>query len=139
MTAKEPDLYERELARYRRIIARDPHEALQRYGMTLMNSLNPAERAQILKELGDEITDAMDFYNLGVQFAQEENWSEAILYFKRSVEQDPDLLEAIYNLALCYEKTGHTPQAKSTWQVYADSCRNPDEAKRIAAHIGELE
>ncbi|MBX3728688.1 MAG: tetratricopeptide repeat protein [Candidatus Sumerlaeia bacterium] len=138
--SREADLYQRELARYRAAIARDPKAALQRYGMTLINSIDPAERALALKQWGTEIGEPVDYYNLGVKFAQDDNWSEAILYFKRAVEQDPELTEAIYNLAICYEKTGHTPQARSTWEVYLGTLeRESAEADRVRQHLKGLE
>ncbi|MDK2971102.1 MAG: hypothetical protein PWP23_857 [Candidatus Sumerlaeota bacterium] len=137
--SKDADLYQRELDRYRGQIANEPQNALTRYGMTLINSLNPADRALALKQWGIEITEPIDYYNLGVKFAQEENWSEAILYFKRSVELDPELTDAIYNLAICYEKTGHTPQARSTWEVYIGSVGDSSETFRVKEHLKELE
>ena len=135
------DLYERTLARYREDLEKEPEAALERYGMTLINSLNPAERVRALKAVGLEAEESVDVYNLGVQASQEENWSEAIVHFKRTVEMDPELKEAIYNLALCYEKTGHVPQAKSTWQVYLDALgeEKPDEADRVRQHMESLE
>ena len=138
MAKKDPDLYERELDRYRETLKLDNDVALNRYGLTLLNSVNPAESATILRELGFELTEAVDFYNLGVQAAQEENWSEAIVHFKRAVEIDEKMLQAVYNLALCYEKTGHVPQAKSTWEVYIKHIEG-DERERIKLHVAALD
>ncbi|MBI5155214.1 tetratricopeptide repeat protein [Candidatus Poribacteria bacterium] len=135
---RETDLYELELGRYRETLRQDGAAALQRYGMTLINSLNPAERAIALKSVGMEVTEAVDYYNLGCHFASEENWGEAIIHFKRAVEQDPHLTDAIYNLALCYEKAGHNPQAKSTWQVYVKTTRDESVRHRIHEHMAEL-
>ncbi|MCB2154452.1 tetratricopeptide repeat protein [bacterium] len=137
MAKKDPDLYERELDRYRETLKLDYDVALGRYGLTLLNSVNPAESATILRDLGFELTEAVDFYNLGVQAAQEENWSEAIVHFKRAVEIDEEMVQAIHNLALCYEKTGHVPQAKSTWEVYLKHV-DGDDQERIQEHMAEL-
>ncbi len=135
---REPDLYERELARYREALKLDAEAAHNRYGMTFINSLNPAERALVLKGMGIEITEALDFYNLGCQSAREENWTDAIIHFKRAIEMDSSLTDAIHNLAICYEKTGHAPQAKSTWEVYANVIEDDDEVHRVHEHMGEL-
>jgi len=136
--SRDLDLYERELGRYRETLKLDPKLALERYGMTLINSINPAERARALKSFGMEVTDAVDFYNLGVQAGNEDNWTEAITHFRKALETDPSLVDAIYNLALCYEKTGHTPQAKSTWEIYIESIDDEDEIADIRSHVAEL-
>lgn len=132
------DLYERELGRYRETLKLDTKLALDRYGMTLINSVNPAERARALKSFGVEVTDAVDFYNLGVQAGSEDNWTEAITHFRKAIEADPALTAAIYNLALCFEKTGHTPQAKSTWEIYVDAIDDKEEIALVKEHIAEL-
>lgn len=139
MPSKKDDLYDRQLASYRAALKRDPEAALDRFGMTMINSLNPAERALAMRHFGVEAADSVDFYNLGVHFAQEENWTEAIDYFKRAVEANPELTQAIHNLALCYERTGHTPQAKSTWKVFLDATNDSSERSRIEQHLESLD
>ncbi|MEQ8821510.1 MAG: tetratricopeptide repeat protein [Sumerlaeia bacterium] len=139
MAKDDKDLYNYELERYRETLRSSAATALDRYGFTLLNSLNPAERAATLRDIGFELNDAIDFYNLGCHAATEENWSEAIVHFKRAVDIDPDMTAAYYNLALCYEKTGHVPQAKATWNVYLSASDNEDERSRIESHVAELE
>jgi tetratricopeptide (TPR) repeat protein len=138
MAKRTADLYERELERYREILRLDPNVAADRYGWTLINSLDPAERALFLREMGWEITEAVDFYNLGCHAASEENWSEAIVHFKRAAENAPNMLEAFYNLALCFEKTGHIPQARATWEIYLGSIGEGSERSRINEHLATL-
>ena len=137
-TRAKSDLYERELARYRQLIESDPGMALQTYGMTLVNSLDPAERTMALRAFGIEAASAEDLYNLGVREARRENYTQAIDYFRQAVEANPDLLDAIHNLAICYEKTGHVPAAKDTWEVYLDIVGNTDEAARVREHVKSL-
>lgn len=86
--SKRADLYERELARYRETLRLDTEVAQDRYGMTLIHSLSPSEKVLALKEMGNEITNAADYYNLGFVHAQDENWDEAINYFRRAIELD---------------------------------------------------
>lgn len=138
MSDKKRDLYERELERYRETLRLDSEVALDRYGMTLIHSLTPAERVLALKEMGNEITSAADYYNLGHMYAGEENWDEAINFFRRAIEIEPSLTDAIYNLAVCYQKAGLLPQAKSTWQSYHDAIEDAQERRAVREHIQSL-
>jgi len=136
--SKKNDLYERELARYRETLRLDTEVALERYGMTLIHSLSPSEKVLALKEMGNEITDAADYYNLGHMHAEDENWDEAISFFRRAIELEPTLTDAIYNLAVCYQKANLLPQAKSTWQSYHDALSDPAQKADVKAHIQTL-
>lgn len=136
--SKRNDLYDREIARYRETLRLDTEVAIERYGMTLIHSLSPAERVLALKEMGNEITSAADYYNLGHKFASEESWDEAISYFRRAIEVEPTLTDAIFNLAVCYEKASLLPQAKSTWQAYHDAIDDADDKADVKAHIAGL-
>lgn len=136
--SKKSDLYERELARYRETLRLDTEVALDRYGMTLIHSLGPSEKVLALKEMGNEITDPADYYNLGHMYASEENWDEAISYLRRAIELEPTLTDAIYNLAVCYQKANLLPQAKSAWQSYLDVVESADEKRRVKEHIAAL-
>lgn len=132
------DLYEREMARYRETLRLDSEVALDRYGMTLVHSLGPAEKVLAMKEMGQEITEPVSFYNLGHMNALEENWDEAINFFRRAIELDPTLHDALYNLAVCYQKANLLPQAKSTWQSYHDAIDDTDTKAAVKAHIEGL-
>lgn len=138
MAEKRNDLYERELDRYRETLQLDSEMAFERYGWTLIHSLSPAERVLALKEMGREITDAADYYNLGHKYAAEENWDEAIQYFRAAIDMEPTLRAAIYNLAVCYQKASLLPQAKSMWQAYHDAVDDADERSRVKQHIAGL-
>lgn len=133
--SKKIDLYESELARYRETLRLDSEVALERYGMTLIHSLSPSERVLALKEMGNEITDAADYYNLGHMHAKDENYDEAINFFRRAIEIEPTLTDAIYNLAVCYQRVNLLPQAKSAWQSYHDAIEDAEEKKQVKAHI----
>lgn len=135
---KRQDLYEREMARYRETLRLDTEVAQDRYGMTLIHSLSPSEKVLALKEMGNDITNAADYYNLGFVHGEEENWDEAINYFRRAIELDPKLSDAIYNLAVCYERANLLPQAKSTWQNYHDTIEDNDLKREVKEHIKGL-
>jgi len=136
--SKKSDLYDRELNRYRETLRLDTEVALERYGMTLIHSLSPAERVLALKEMGNDITSAADYYNLGHKYASDESWDEAISYFRRAIEVEPTLTDAIFNLAVCYEKANLLPQAKSTWQAYHDAIDDPDDKADVKDHIANI-
>ena len=136
--SKKHDLYERELGRFRETLRLDTEVAQERYGMTLVHSLSPAEKVLALKEMGNEITDPADFYNLGHMYATQENWDEAISYFRLALDKEPTMTDAIYNLAVCYQKANLLPQAKSTWQTYHSAVEDPEEKKEVKAHIAAL-
>ncbi len=131
-------MYDKEISRYRETLRLDSEVAHERYGMTLIHSLTAAEKVLALKEMGREITDPADYYNLGHMHAVEENWDEAINYFRRAVELDAEMGDAIYNLAYCYERAGLLPQAKSTWQSYVDILDESDHKNDVKAHIDNL-
>ena len=138
MNQNKNDLYESELARYRETLRLDSEVAQERYGMTLIHSLTPSERVLALKEMGNDITDPADHYNLGHMFASEENWDEAISYFRKAIEIDPTLTEAVYNLAVCYQKASLLPQAKSTWSSYLDLVEDEEHKAEVREHIAQL-
>lgn len=138
MPKREADLYDRNISRFRDLMREDKDAAFGLFGMTLINSINPAERAEALRHWGFEVTEAVDYYNLGCHSAHEENWSEAIVHFKHAIQMDPNLTQAIYNMAICYEKTGHMPQARSTWEVYVDVTSDETEKRLIGQRIQSL-
>jgi tetratricopeptide (TPR) repeat protein len=136
--SKRQDLYDRELNRYRETLRLDTEVALERYGMSLIHSLTPAEKVLALKDMGNEITNSADYYNLGHMHAEDESWDEAISYFRRAIEVEPSLTDAIYNLAYCYEKANLLPQAKSTWQAYHDAIEDSATKSEVKAHLSSL-
>jgi len=92
-----------------------------------------------LREWGMESAEAVDLYNLGCHYAAQQNFGEAILHFKKAIEIDPNLSDAIYNLAACYEKAGHLPQARSTWDVYVNVTKDEVEKARTREHIASIQ
>lgn len=136
--SKKADLYERELSRYRETLRLDTEVAQDRYGMTLIHSLPPTEKVLALREMGNEITNAADYYNLGHVHATDESWDEAISYFRRAIDLDSTMTDAIYNLAVCYQKANLLPQAKSTWQAFHDAVSDAETRRQVKEHIKNL-
>jgi tetratricopeptide (TPR) repeat protein len=134
-------LYERELKNFRDAYQDDPQKAFDAYGLTLMQSLTGEEALELSGRLGFEPRDAADLYNRGVLSAKTEDYTKAIEHFRHALEQDSTLLDAVYNLAICYERTKQFPQALSTWQTLLDSLReqrNAEEAKMIKDRIAAI-
>jgi len=138
MSKEKKDLYEQQIRRYRQMLETNPDEAQRIYGVSLLNSLDPAERTVAMQAMGASVNEAEDCYNLGVHAARQDNWSQAIDYFRQAIESNPDLTDAIYNLAVCYERLGHAPQAKDTWRVYLEIIPEGPEAERLEKHIKTL-
>ena len=56
--------------------------------------------------------------NLGYIYLMKGEYNKAELYFKKSLNQRNDLVEAQYNLALLYNKTGQNSNAENAWRTY---------------------
>ncbi|MGF1574107.1 MAG: tetratricopeptide repeat protein [Sumerlaeia bacterium] len=133
------DRYDKDLEEYKELLISDSEEALKRFGLGLIHSINPAERVLALRSFGIEANAPKDLYNLGVHAIQQDNWTEAIVNFQQAIEADPTQTDAIYNLALCYEKTGHIPQAKQTWEIFINVVNDEREVEIIREHLETLE
>lgn len=133
------DRYDEDLQKFRSLIVKDSEAALDQFGISMLYSLNPAERVSALRGLGYEANEAKDFYNLGVHAIQEDNWTEAIVNFKQAIDLDNTMTEAIFNLAICYEKTGHTPQAIQTFEIFLDVTEDENDKAAVQEHITELQ
>jgi len=135
------DRYEKERERFRQTAKEDLDLACAVYGLTLAHSLSFEDNTELIERFGFEPKNAVEYYNRGVVAAQKEDFPLAIDQFRRAVEADSTLLEAVHNLAVCYERTKQMPQALSTWQTYLDSIKNldnEDEIKSVKERIAEL-
>ncbi|MFH0792784.1 MAG: tetratricopeptide repeat protein [bacterium] len=134
------DLYEREVDRYRIHLKRDLESTFRRYGFTLIHSLEPLEQVEVLKAYGFESADAADIYNLAHLRVRDEAWAEAADLFKQALKEKTDLVEASYNLALCYEKLGQPTQAVHQWEATLKMLPEGAEEDRtaIGEHLAEL-
>jgi tetratricopeptide (TPR) repeat protein len=61
-------------------------------------------------------TKAMDEYNKGITYFNKEDFADALPYFKKAVEIDPDFAFAWDNLGLCYRKTNNYDDAIKAYQ-----------------------
>jgi tetratricopeptide (TPR) repeat protein len=133
--------FEKEREKFRTSSKEDLDLAYKTFGFTLVHSLSIDEGTDLLERCGFEPKNAVEYYNRGVVAVQRENYPRAIDQFRRAAEADSSLLDAIYNLAVCYERTKQVPQAISTWQTYLESVKDKgteEEVKQVKERIAAL-
>lgn len=133
--------YEREVGRFMALWRENAEQAQDCFGLTLIHSLKPEESAEMLESLGIQGRSAADHYNRGCMAAAQEDFARAISCFRQAAAADTSLHAAIFNLAVCYERTRQFGQAVSTWQTYLDTVKDkgkPEETKAIKDRIAEL-
>lgn len=60
---------------------------------------------------------AIDAYNDGVVFLRNENYAEALPFFKKAVKLDPEFTFAWDNLGISYRKTGNLEKAEEAYKA----------------------
>ncbi len=144
MAGKNPEiergmaLYLKELNNYIELMKKDPQKAYNIYGFTLINSINPVDRAYYKIKYGFEPHDAVDYYNRGVYMLLENKYKEALKYFKEAIKLNDRFAEALYNIAWIYEKLGDYKNAADYWEEYLDFVEDDDEAEELEEHIEML-
>jgi len=98
------EMFEREQQQFLATFRENPDLAQNCWGLTLLHALKSEDLTDVSEKLGFEAKQAVDYYNRGVVAATRENYPKAIDHFRRAAELDSTLLQAIYNLAVCYER-----------------------------------
>lgn len=132
------DFYQGEIERYQETIDRDLDESFLRYGFSLYHSLPPEKLVVLNQKLGFFKGDAIDKYNLAGLEILEENYAKAAEILEESLKEEPELADAIYNLALCYEKMDRKNDALPLWQQYQELIEDEEEQDAIENHIAEI-
>ena len=57
-------------------------------------------------------------YQLGLLYAQEKRWTDAINAYRTAYQNDPALVESLYNLAQAYLRTGDTAAAREQMALF---------------------
>ncbi len=57
-------------------------------------------------------------YQLGLLYAQEQRWTDAISAYRTAYQNDPALVESLYNLAQAYLRTGDTAAAREQMALF---------------------
>ena len=59
-------------------------------------------------------------YQLGLLYAQEKRWTDAINAYRTAYQNDPALVESLYNLAQAYLRTGDTAAAREQMALFEE-------------------
>lgn len=144
-TAKElqnveyKDLYDFEISRFMELLAKDRTYAFQRYGWSLIYSLEPEQTFTLIQESGWKGREALDFYNLGTIQCQEENFKEAMKNFEKAESMGCNRPELFFNMALIYEGQEDKTNAKQYYQKYIDASEQWDDIpKSLQAELDEV-
>jgi tetratricopeptide (TPR) repeat protein len=113
--------------------------AYQKYGLTLLYSLEVTETSEQMKKLGIDIKeDEVYFYNKGTSAAQEGNFAAAISDLRKALELNGEFKQARYNLALVLSDNGDFDQAVKEYKKLQKDAGSEREAREIASSIEEL-
>ncbi|MBD3267661.1 hypothetical protein GF373_13410 [bacterium] len=140
------DLYEFEKNRFRDLLEEDEAYVYKRYGFTLLYSLSAEETFDLRRKMGWEEKEALDYYNLGVKEALNENYKEAMKFFKKAESMECNRPELFFNIGLIHETEGNTKETITYYQKYVDASEQWDEIPRslhteldeVRNHIKEL-
>ena len=132
------DFYETEVARYQDVLNADLKQAFRRYGFTLYHSLPAARMIELAGQIGFQPKDAIDHYNVAGAAIEREDFASATKHLKKALDLDPELADAVHNLALCLEKTGHKAEATRQWQRYLELAEGDEDKEAVQAHLAEL-
>ena len=59
-------------------------------------------------------------YQLGLLYAQDKRWTDAISAYRAAYQNDPALVEALYNLAQAYRRAGDTETAREQMALFQE-------------------
>ncbi len=133
------DFFESEISRYAANLEADSDDAYSRYGFTLYHSLPPAHMVVESRKLGFFRDDAVDLYNLAGLEASNENYEAAAGLLEKALGQDETLADAVYNLALCYEKLDRKAEALKLWEKFKTLADEEEDLAPVDAHLAELQ
>lgn len=77
--------------------------------------------------------------NLGHSYLESGNYTAALDYYRRVVQLDPHIFEALYNSALAYRMLNDKDNEKQALRQYLDSCRTGKWAYRAIDRLHQLE
>lgn len=121
------DLYEYEIGRFEDLLAKDQSYAFQRYGWTLVYSMETDKTFTLLQELGWKGKEPLDFYNIGALQCQNDNTKEALKNFEKAESMGCDRPELFFNMAMIFESQEEKAKAKEYYQKYIDAAEHWDD------------
>ena len=111
--------------------------AYQRFGLALFHSFSDEEAETEREKLGITPKDALDHYNRGCLLAAREDFTAAAAAFERAVKLEPELAEALYNLALAQERAGNAAQARKSWNSFVERFGDRPEIAEVRDHLAQ--
>lgn len=144
-SAPSPDIAVR-LARFARLRAQDAH-ANYYYALSLWKQSEArgetgpltqvASLLQKAARLDPAFSDA--YLQLGILYAQQKRYSEAISSYQQAISASPRLPDAHYRLAQAYMRTGDQSKARSELRLYGQLAREKEQqAERERSHMQQF-
>lgn len=135
---KGPELLEIEIERYVQALEADPAAAMRQYGFTLFHSLPPLRQVALTEKLGLAPAEPNDHFALAALAISREEYKAAVGQLQKCLAADPECADAVYNLALCYEKLGNKSQAVQQWNRFLEMTESSEDRSTVEAHLVEL-
>jgi Tfp pilus assembly protein PilF len=76
--------------------------------------------------------------DLGAAWLQKGDFNRSLDSFNKALQLDGNLLEALFNRALCYEKQSRTDDAKAAWNEYLKHDSTSNWAYEAGQHLNRL-
>jgi tetratricopeptide (TPR) repeat protein len=136
--AEEVDYYDQEIAQYAIAVDEDLEQSLKRYGFTLYHSLPALKQVELREPLGMGPRDAIDQYNLACVAIAKEDYQEAAKLLQATLKADDKFADAVYNLALCYERLERKSDALKQWNRFLELADSEENRREVETHLAEL-
>ena len=120
---------------FRRSLAAEGADAYRRWGLAFFYSLEDEEAEAQREARGFDPQDALGHYNRGCLLAGREDFAAAVKSFAQAVKLDPELPEALFNLALAQEQAGHKADARRSWNQFIELFGDREEVAEIREHL----
>jgi tetratricopeptide (TPR) repeat protein len=133
------ETFNNSVSEFEQFLAESNEFAYQKYGLTLLYSLEVNETSEQMKKLGIDIKeDEVYFYNKGTSAAQEGNYDVAVTNLRKALEINDEFKHARYNLALALAESGDLDKSVKELKKLQKDAASEREAREIANSIEEL-
>jgi tetratricopeptide (TPR) repeat protein len=113
-------LLDRQIDEFRQMLKEDSSRAYNRFGVTLLHSLDEETYYDEMERFGWEPKTAMDFYNQGVVATREGDHKKALEHYEKAVELKETVDCAWYNLAYTCGELGKKDRQKEALKKFLD-------------------
>ncbi|MBU0717100.1 MAG: tetratricopeptide repeat protein, partial [Planctomycetes bacterium] len=123
---------------YRNVVAINPDylKALTKLGLALREAGDMDASAEVFKQAlhVDRHSIALH-YQLGLIFADRNEFALALRQFEYAAEQAPEKIDHVANLALCLQDMGLVDRANAAWQSLADNLRDTPDGRSLEQRL----